>query len=141
MQTWALALAGGVLIGLAATLLWWSVGRQAGISGIVAGLGEPDRGWRVAFLVGLVVGGLGWMAVDPSVFGAAPGRNLPMIAASGLLVGVGTRLGSGCTSGHGICGISRGSIRSLVATATFLAVGIATATTVGRLLGGAAWVG
>lgn len=138
MTVLGMALFGGVLIGLSATWLWWSQGRLAGISGIAAGVAGPDRDWRFAFLGGLVVGGalLSWFA--PDVFGVAPGRSLPWLAASGLLVGVGTRMGSGCTSGHGICGLARWSPRSLAATVVFLLVGVATATAIGQLTGGGA---
>lgn len=133
---WA-SLAGGVLIGLAAALFVLLNGRIAGISGILGGLLKPvkaDLGWRIAFLLGLVASpaAYAWMARLPS----------PQIDASwgalvlaGLLVGVGTRYGSGCTSGHGVCGLSRLSPRSLVATATFMAAGFATVFVVRHLLG------
>lgn len=132
------ALVGGVLIGLAASFLLWSHGRIAGISGILAGVVGEDRDWRVAFLAGLLGGGLLVQWLSPESFGVAPGRTLPMLALAGVLVGYGTRLGSGCTSGHGICGISRMSVRSLVATPAFLSVGIVVATLVGLVMGGAA---
>src|SRR5512134_2951623 len=127
------ALIGGGLIGLAAALLWLALGRIAGISGI---LGQALRGaagaerkgaeffWRVLFLIGLPLGAwlavqLGWTAqpsAPPSI--ATPG-NLLLVVVGGLLVGFGTRLGSGCTSGHGVCGLARLSPRSLVATIVF----------------------
>ena len=123
---WA-SLAGGLLVGTAAALLILFNGRIAGISGVVGGLLRPARGdvdWRLAFVLGLVIAPLAWRA-----FASAPrlhvDASLPVLAAAGLLVGVGTRLGSGCTSGHGVCGISRGSLRSLAATATFMAAGFA----------------
>src|SRR5436190_19238839 len=112
------SLSGGLLIGLAASLLALGAGRVAGISGIVGGLftpGREGRGWRLQFLAGLLVGALGWLAVQPGVF-ASTGRSLPVLAGAGLLVGFGARLGGGCTSGHGVCGLSRLSGRSLVAT-------------------------
>jgi uncharacterized protein len=132
------ALIGGVLIGLASSLLLLASGRVAGISGIFGGLllGKPgDRAWRTAFLFGLLAAGLSFAWLQPGALGASP-RGLGALAVAGLLVGVGTRLGNGCTSGHGVCGISRGSRRSLLATLTFVGTGILTATLV-RLLGGA----
>jgi len=124
----ASAIAGGVLIGLAAALLILFNGRIAGISGIVGGLFLPkagDVGWRLSFIVGLMAAPLVYLLaarlptlrIDAS-FG--------VLAAAGLLVGVGTRYGGGCTSGHGVCGLSRLSPRSLAATAVFMAVGFAT---------------
>ena len=123
---WA-SLAGGLLVGVAAAMLILFNGRIAGISGIVGGLLRPvrgDVGWRVAFVAGLVTAPLAWLAVAeaPRLHVAA---GVPALVAAGVLVGVGTRLGSGCTSGHGVCGISRGSLRSLAATATFMAAGFA----------------
>lgn len=129
---------GGMLIGAASALLLAFNGRIAGISGIVGSLvsGVPrgDRGWRLAFLGGLLLGGLLLGLVLPTAFGAPP-VSWPMIVAAGLLVGFGTRMGSGCTSGHGVCGISRLSARSLVATATFISTGILTVLVVRHLLG------
>ncbi|MFD0739219.1 YeeE/YedE family protein [Lysobacter koreensis] len=130
------ALLGGALIGLAATVLLATLGRIAGISGILNSAieGEPgagdarqsrgERGWRIAFLFGLVVAAGAWFAFA----GVAPreGFPLPWLVAGGLLVGAGTRLGSGCTSGHGICGLSRWSKRSLVAVAVFMGFGFLT---------------
>jgi uncharacterized membrane protein YedE/YeeE len=116
------SLSGGLLIGLAASLLALAAGRVAGISGIVGGLftpGREGRGWRVQFLAGLLVGALCWLAVQPGVFASA-GRSLPVLAGAGLLVGFGARLGGGCTSGHGVCGLSRLSGRSLLATLVFM---------------------
>lgn len=130
------SLAGGALIGLAASVLLLGSGRIAGISGLAFGaLRGPDRAWRVWFLLGLLAVGLVAQAVGPTWLGASP-RSLGAVALAGLLVGVGTRLGSGCTSGHGVCGISRWSRRSLVATALFLTTGTVTATLM-RALGGA----
>ena len=120
------ALLGGALIGLAATLLYAGIGRIAGISGILGNAFEQavERGWRVAFLLGLIGGAGAWFT-----FSDAPVRQgfpLPWLLAAGLLVGFGTRLGNGCTSGHGICGLARLSRRSLVAVLAFMASGIAT---------------
>ncbi len=129
------ALAGGALIGLAATVLLASLGRIAGISGLFNGALEQrgDRAWRVAFLVGLVAAAGVWFAVA----GVQPrtGFPLPWLLAGGLLVGFGTRLGSGCTSGHGICGLARLSPRSMVAVALFMAAGFATVYVLRHALG------
>jgi len=120
------SLAGGVLIGLAAAMLVLLNGRIAGISGIVGGLVAARRGdtaWRVAFVLGLFAAPLVMLlhATAPRIE-AGPGT----LVVAGLLVGLGTSYGSGCTSGHGVCGISRLSPRSLVATAAFMAAGVAT---------------
>jgi len=122
------SLAGGVLIGIAAAALLLINGRILGVSGILGGIVWPragDLGWRLAFVVGIVV--------SPSALKLVTSATPPVIdtsiatlVASGLLVGIGTRLGAGCTSGHGICGISRLSPRSLVATAAFMLAGFAT---------------
>lgn len=117
-------LAGGVLIGLAVALLLLLDGRVAGISGIVAGLVRPSPGewpWQAVFVEGLLVGGLIARVVDRSAIGSIT-TPLPILAIAGVLVGFGTRLAGGCTSGHGVCGVSRGSTRSMVATATFMVV-------------------
>ncbi|MFY1830423.1 YeeE/YedE family protein [Myxococcus fulvus] len=140
MNTFLLPLLGGVLLGLGAALLLLFNGRIAGISGITGGLFAPssgDTGWRVAFIGGLMLGGVVLAAVRPAVLGAPvlTGVGTPLIA--GLCVGFGTRLGSGCTSGHGVCGLARGSKRSLVATLTFMAAGAATVFVTRHLLGGA----
>lgn len=122
------ALAGGALIGLAATLLLLTHGRVAGISGIVAELvgGEPrGRPFRVGFVAGLAAAGVAAAVLVPQSIGVASAP-LAQIACAGLLVGFGSRLGNGCTSGHGVCGLSRGSLRSLVATLVFMATGFAT---------------
>jgi uncharacterized membrane protein YedE/YeeE len=121
------ALLGGVLIGLAIAMLLLLNGRVAGISGILGGLVRPEPGegpWRWLFVLGLVGGGLVVRALQPSAIEATE-ASLPILVASGLLVGLGTRLANGCTSGHGVCGNSRLSPRSLVATGTFMAVGAA----------------
>lgn len=131
-------LIGGILIGSAASGLLFFNGRIAGISTIVAGLLPPrgaDASWRAAFVAGLLVGGVLLLVVSPEAFGA-PHRALPVLAVAGLLVGLGTRVGNGCTSGHGVCGVARRSVRSLAATATFMATGAATVYIVNHLLGG-----
>ncbi len=131
------ALVGGLVIGVAAALLWLINGRVAGISGILAGLlqtGSEWR-WRFAFVAGLVVGGFAMHLVRPTAF-AAPHGGTAALVVGGLLVGFGTRLGGGCTSGHGLCGTSRLAPRSLVATGVFMAVGMATVMVL-RLVGGA----
>ena len=129
---------GGALIGLAATVYWLATGRTAGVSGILSGaLGSDSaaRGERIAFLAGLVAVGLVATVVSsPTTANPYP---LPVLVAAGALVGFGTRLGRGCTSGHGVCGVSRFSIPSLIATATFIAAGAVTVAIAHRLLGGA----
>ena len=131
------ALIGGVLIGAAAALFAVLNGRVAGVSGIVGGLLRPSTGdvsWRVAFIAGLVAAPLLYGA-----FGALPAVQIDAgyaaLVAAGLLVGVGTRYGSGCTSGHGVCGISSLSPRSVVATLAFMAMGFATVYVTRHLLG------
>ena len=124
---WA-ALAGGVLIGLASVSFALGLGRIAGISGIVAGLLRPkkgDFGWRIAFVGGLLAAPLIYSLATP-LPALRIDAGVPLLVAAGLLVGIGTRYGSGCTSGHGVCGLSRLSVRSLVATAAFMATGFAT---------------
>lgn len=135
-----LSTAGGVLIGLAASVMLLLEGRIAGISGIVGGLFAPkpgDIGWRLAFVGGLMLAGLGALWLAPDAIHAEVSRAPWLIAAAGLLVGVGTRLGNGCTSGHGVCGLSRLSPRSAVSVLTFMGVGALVASIVGRLNGGA----
>ncbi len=130
---------GGLMIGLSAALVMLFQGRIAGISGILAGLLGPrpgEVGWRLWFVVGLLVGGAVMVIVWPQGFAAEVTRSPLAIVAAGLLVGFGTRLGSGCTSGHGVCGISRMSRRSIVATLTFMATGALTATVVTQFFGG-----
>ena len=121
--------AGGVLIGLAAAVMLLGLGRIAGVSGIAAkaaGLGGSGiaRGGAWMFLIGLPLGALIVSLAQGGI--AASFASAPVLVIAGLLVGIGTRLGSGCTSGHGVCGISRFSARSIVATLTFMAAGIAT---------------
>jgi uncharacterized membrane protein YedE/YeeE len=134
------ALAGGALIGASASLLLLTHGRVAGISGLVGGLLQrktDDRGDRALFVAGLLLAGALAMAFAPKSFGASP-MGLGVVALAGLLVGFGTRLGNGCTSGHGVCGISRVSGRSLVATLTFMATGAVATLVAKKFLGGAA---
>ena len=122
------AAAGGALIGLAAAMLLLLNGRVAGVSGVAGGMLRPSRGdvaWRIAFLAGLVAAPLTYSlvrALPPITFDVP----LPVIAVAGFVVGIGTRYGAGCTSGHGICGVSRLSPRSIVATCCFVAAGMAT---------------
>jgi uncharacterized protein len=120
---------GGLLIGLAATLLLLLNGRLSGISGIVGGLLAPkssDLGWRVAFVAGLLVGALAYVLATGDALLLELQASLPVLVVAGLLVGFGTSLGSGCTSGHGICGIARLSKRSIVATSMFFVVAMLT---------------
>ncbi len=117
------ALLGGALIGLSAALLWIANGRIAGISGIVGGVLAPARGdaaWRATFLAGLIAAPLLYRATGRALPDLATPAPLIVVIAAGLLVGFGTRLGSGCTSGHGVCGIARLSPRSLAAASVFL---------------------
>jgi uncharacterized membrane protein YedE/YeeE len=128
---------GGLLIGLGAALLLLANGRIAGVSGILGGLLRPARGdvgWRLAFILGLLAAPLGWLALQampPAQIDHAPA----LLTVAGLLVGLGTRFGSGCTSGHGVCGIARLSPRSLVATLCFMVAGFATVFVTRHLLG------
>jgi len=129
------ATVGGILIGLASTLLWVVNGRTAGISNIVGGIypiRAGDELWRIVFLVGLPVGAWLGFQLGPAILPEIP-RTLPVIGLTpvalviaGLLVGVGTRVGRGCTSGHGICGLSRLSVRSFAAVGTFMATAMVT---------------
>lgn len=128
-------LVGGILIGSAVAMLVLLNGRVAGISGIVGGLLLPKErglGWRAAFVGGLMLGALAYtVTVGASVMVVAP---FPVVAIGGLLVGFGTRLGSGCTSGHGLCGLARFSRRSVVATAVFFGVAMFTVFVTGHVL-------
>lgn len=122
------SLAGGLLIGTGIALFALLAGRVAGISGIIGGLLLPVRGetgWRVAFLAGLIGAPLAFALFMP-LPAARVEADIPVLLLAGLLVGVGTRYGSGCTSGHGICGLSRRSPRSVAATAAFMAAGFLT---------------
>ena len=122
------ALIGGGLIGLSTAILLAVNGRLAGISGIMAGLVTPvrdDAMWRILFIVGLFGGAAAWLLVTGGPV-VAFDVGWPVIVIGGLLTGIGTRIGTGCTSGHGVCGIARLSPRSIVATVTFVAVGALT---------------
>ena len=120
-------LAGGLLIGLSSILLLLTLGRIAGISGIVWGaLSDPDRSWRWQFVSGLVAGAFAIHALTGRPIPAPSDAPLFVAVIAGILVGIGTRVGSGCTSGHGVCGIGRRSVRSIVATCTFMATGVVT---------------
>jgi uncharacterized membrane protein YedE/YeeE len=133
LSTWMFALVGGALLGAASAFLFLIHGRIAGISGILGSLLQAstrDRGWRLAFLAGIAAAGLLASAVAPTAIGTSA-SSLPIVIVAGLLVGYGTRMGSGCTSGHGVCGISRFSARSLVAVMTFMITGALTATLTG----------
>ena len=133
------ALIGGALIGIAAVLLRRFLGRIAGISGIFNGAlarNSDDRAWRMMFLIGLITAGALYQYVSGQTLITRTDFSLPVLLVAGVLVGFGTWLGSGCTSGHGVCGISRLSVRSLVATSVFLAVGILTASGIKLLWGG-----
>lgn len=129
MGTWLIALAGGALIGLSATLLLWLNGRVAGVSGILNGVLFPRAGdvaWRTMFLAGLIAAAGLYMALVPGA--PLPRADFPRagLIVAGLLVGFGTRMGNGCTSGHGVCGLGRLSVRSLAAVVTFMLTAIAT---------------
>ncbi|PEH81484.1 YeeE/YedE family protein [Burkholderia gladioli] len=131
------SLAGGLLIGLAATLLVLGNGRIAGISGILGGLldtASGDRAWRAAFVLGLLVAP--WIfRLFTQLPATTPVSSPLVLVAAGLLVGIGTGYASGCTSGHGVCGLSRGSVRSLAATLSFMAAGFFTVFLTRHLLG------
>lgn len=131
------ALAGGLLIGAAAVLLMVGLGRIAGISGMLHGLvaGNGERSWRASFLLGLIAGAGVYVPLWPGDLPARQGFPTLALVGAGLLVGFGTRLGSGCTSGHGVCGIARGSSRSIAATGIFMACGVITAIVVHHMLG------
>jgi uncharacterized protein len=132
------ALAGGAIIGLSASMMLLLNGRIAGISGIAGGLfnSPGQKTDRILFLCGLITGGVVLLFLYPEAFTMELSRSTPALAAAGLMVGLGTRIGSGCTSGHGVCGLSRLSPRSLAATLTFMAAGFATASGITLFLGG-----
>ncbi len=135
-----LSLAGGVLIGISASILMYLNGRIAGISGIVAGVfsaaSMTEKAWRLAFVIGLVIGGAIYMHFFPITIAPRELMSTELLIVGGLVIGFGTTMGSGCTSGHGICGVSRFSLRSLVATATFLLSGIVTVYVFKQIIGG-----
>ena len=129
---------GGLLVGISASVLWLGLGRVAGISGILGALWTPQAGdiaWRIAFLIGLIVAPLIYASagggVPPITISVSP----LLVVAGGLLVGFGTRLGGGCTSGHGVCGLARLSSRSIVATAVFMATAILTSFVLRHVIG------
>jgi hypothetical protein len=127
---WTNGLLGGVLVGISVSLMLLLNGRVTGISGIVGGAlsdikgGFQDGLWRWGFVLGLFVGGMILTQVRPESFSDGAQTSTPLLVLAGFAVGFGTLLGSGCTSGHGVCGLSRFSIRSLVATLTFMSVGV-----------------
>jgi len=132
------SLVGGLLIGLSAAVVLVTQGRIAGVSGMCGAalnLAAEGRGWRVAFLGGLLAVGVVLSPMYPALFSVAGVPSLGTVAVAGVIVGFGTRLGNGCTSGHGVCGISRMSPRSLAATATFMFTGAATVYIARHLLG------
>ena len=126
-------LTGGILIGIAASMMMLFSGKIAGVSGIFGGMlfqqGE-ERAWKLSFIAGLIAGGILLYILNAEFFENTSGRGLLAVAIAGLLVGIGTRVGGGCTSGHGVCGIGRLSGRSIVATVTFVVAGM----TIGALV-------
>jgi uncharacterized membrane protein YedE/YeeE len=138
MEQFAMPLAGGLMLGVASIILLATLGRIAGVSGITWGaISGPDRAWRILFVIGIVLG----TVIAHQTTGLptpAPHEGSWLLAVgAGLLVGIGTRVGSGCTSGHGVCGIGRLSGRSIAATITFMATGVITVFVVRHVLGGA----
>ena len=135
-----MSLAGGIIIGCAALLLLVSIQRIAGISGIIGGLFpviRQDLTWRLFFVAGLLLGGFVLAAVYPNSLAINLTYSTPALVVAGLLVGFGSRLGNGCTSGHGICGLGRLSSRSMIAVVTFMVTGIISAVMVGQIFSGA----
>lgn len=137
MTDWAFGLGGGLIIGLASAILLLMNHRVAGISGVVGILLEKadDKFERIAFLVGLIGAPVIYTLVHTAPV-AIVSASTPVLIAAGLLVGFGTRMGGGCTSGHGVCGLSRFSVRSFVGVMTFMIVGVATVTIVRHVIGG-----
>jgi uncharacterized protein len=130
---------GGILIGLSAAIMLLLDGKIVGISGIFAGVLRPARGdtlWKASFLAGLIAGGFALRVLVPHAFDFGIVRSVPVLAFAGVLVGFGSRLGNGCTSGHGVCGVSRLSARSIVATGTFIATGAIVVYVVNHVIGG-----
>ena len=122
-------LTGGILIGIAASMMLLFSGRIAGVSGIFGGMifqQGKERAWRLSFITGLIAGGILLYTINTEFFENSSGRGLLAVNIAGLLVGIGTRIGGGCTSGHGVCGIGRLSVRSIVATVTFVFAGMIT---------------
>lgn len=137
-QEAVIALSGGVLIGISATVLLAFNGRVAGISGILEGILPPsdeNTKWRAVFLLGMILTGLLFIPILPEAF-TTISRPTWLVVLAGLLVGIGTRMGNGCTSGHGVCGMAQFSKRSFAAVGVFLATGMLTATIAGQILGG-----
>jgi uncharacterized membrane protein YedE/YeeE len=130
------ALSGGALIGLAASLLLLLNGRVLGITGIVAGLAGTDARWRALFVAGMILGGVAVARVVPGAFTSTVHLPVVPLVIGGLLVGFGTRLANGCTSGHGVCGIARLSPRSITATAVFMGTGALAVFVMRHVLGG-----
>ena len=122
-------LTGGILIGISASMMLLFSGRIAGVSGIFGGMlfqQGKERAWRLSFITGLIGGGILLYAINAEFFENSSGRGLLAVNIAGFLVGIGTRVGGGCTSGHGVCGIGRLSVRSIVATGTFVFGGMVT---------------
>lgn len=140
VSAWIRGLVGGLMIGVSALLLMASQGKIAGISGIVGGLTGPgqsgQRSWKLLFIAGLLAGALVVQLVTGRWVTNEIPASLGLLIIAGVLVGVGTRMGNGCTSGHGVCGLGRRSGRSLVATMVFMTVSIATVFVMRHLLGG-----
>lgn len=137
METFLYPLLGGVLIGVSSSTMLGGIGRITGISGIIGSLfSKPSKEhlWRLAFLVGLISGGFILKSSSPELFDYSLDFNIFQIIAAGLLVGFGTRMGGGCTSGHGVCGMARMAKRSIVATMTFILFGMITVAIKGVLL-------
>lgn len=137
MHSFILALIGGGLVGLASSLLLYSHGKVAGISGILGGFlvgSSEDKSWRLSFLIGLIMAGMIYVFIDSSAFINTQIQAPWITILAGLLVGFGTQLGNGCTSGHGICGLARGSKRSFTATMTFMLTGMIAAFIIQHLI-------
>ena len=120
-------LTGGILIGISASMMLLFSGRIAGVSGIFGGMlfkQGMERAWRLSFITGLIGGGILLYAINAEFFENSSGRGLLAVNIAGFLVGIGTRIGGGCTSGHGVCGIGRLSVRSIVATVAFVFAGM-----------------
>lgn len=130
-----LGLVGGALLALGMAVMLVTTGRRAGLSGVIAGILRPDEDWtwRAAFVTGMLAVGAGYAWLAPATFEHTTRMPLPVIALAGVCVGLGTRLGNGCTSGHTICGMSRFSKRSILATLVYFGVGIVTASLTGAL--------
>ena len=129
MIEWQMPLTGGLLIGLSSSLLLWGIGRISGISGIVgtAITSKPaENGWRYAWLAGLFLGAIVYLKTKPELFAHEFNFSTARLMISGLLIGFGTRLGSGCTSGHGVCGLARLSMRSFASVMIFMGAGMIT---------------